>query len=518
MNNRIFIAATLLLITVLAIQYFTHKNDVTKNGMQEVESGRFYNAPAQKCWHRNPNREIDFIDKSVDPKKERETIVETEGYIAKFSNFGGILKSFIYKHKIGKSDESIQIISNDTLDAKEEGCFLLAFEEKTPYVYKLIGDINEENVRKIVYQVKYDGWLVKKIYSLNKDSYRIDLNFEFIKENKNATSILPRLLFSSPYAADIKDNEINGFVNKSVNRLDKVTSSEELTGVWGSPEIFGAEDKYFSSCLVKDANNFVLGGYYKRVNRKLFSIVESDELKDSKNFSISFYMGPKLLSSLVNVDERLEQLLSFGWLSWFCKILLRLLDIFYQYFGNYGIAIIVLTVFIKIPFIPLTIITRNKIEEYQKFQPTITRIKNKYRNDLQKQQEEIVKFHKEHGISPAAPIVGCLPLFIQLPILFALYRFLGNYLSLYNAPFTLWIKDLSAKDPYYVLPLLMGATMLFLQQSSPGGDEKQRIFMMFMPIIMTAVFMNFPAGLALYWLINNILTIFEDVLRKRVFS
>jgi len=517
MNKRIFIAATLSMVTVLAIQYFTHRNDPPKSE-QGIESGQFYSAPEQKCWHRNPNREVDFIDKKVDAGKEKETVVETDQYIAKFSNFGGILKSFIYKHKTGKPGKQIEILSNDTLDAKEQGCFLLAFEEKTPYHYKLAEEKEEEGVNKIVYEVKHNGWLVKKIYSLYKDSYKIDLNFEFIKENKDASPIIPRLFFVSPYASEVKDNETNAFVNKGVGSVDKISSSEELTGVWGAPEIFGGEDKYFATCLAKDKNNFAFGGYYKRINRKLFSIIECDELKDSKNFATSFYVGPKLLNSLVSVDERLEYLLSFGWLSWFCKILLRLLDIFYQYFKNYGVAIIVLTILLKIPFIPLTIISRNRMEEYQKYQPTITRIRNKYRTDLQKQQEEIVKFHKEHNLSPAAPMVGCMPLLIQLPILFALYRFLGNYLALYDSPFVFWIKDLAAKDPYYVLPLLMGATMLLLQQSSPSGDEKQKIFMMFMPILMTAVFINFPAGLVLYWLMNNLLTLFEDFLRKRVFG
>jgi len=157
------------------------------------------------------------------------------------------------------------------------------------------------------------------------------------------------------------------------------------------------------------------------------------------------------------------------------------------------------------------------MEEYQKHQPTINRIRSKYRQDMKKQQEEVLRFHKEHNLSPATPMVGCLPLLIQLPILFAFYKVLGNYLSLYQAPFFGWLHDLSASDPYYILPILMGATMLWQQSMSPIADQKQRMMMMFMPIIMTAIFINFPAGIVLYWLVNNLLTVGEDVLRKKLF-
>ena len=158
------------------------------------------------------------------------------------------------------------------------------------------------------------------------------------------------------------------------------------------------------------------------------------------------------------------------------------------------------------------------MEEYQKYQPTLNRIRTKYKHDLKKQQEEIMKFHQEHNLSPATPMSGCLPMLIQLPILFALYRVLNNYLSLYHAPFFGWMRDLSSKDPYYVLPILMGLTMLWQQKMTPVVDEKQRLMMMFMPIVMTAIFINFPAGLVLYWLTNNVLTVGEDLLRKRIFS
>jgi YidC/Oxa1 family membrane protein insertase len=158
------------------------------------------------------------------------------------------------------------------------------------------------------------------------------------------------------------------------------------------------------------------------------------------------------------------------------------------------------------------------MEEYQQYQPTINKIRAKYRQDWQKQQEELMRFYQEHNVSPVMHMVGCLPLLIQMPILLALYRVLHNYLDLYQAPFMGWIVDLSVKDPYYVLPILMGIAMLWQQSMSPVKDDKMRVAMMFMPVVMVVVFLNFPSGLVLYWLVNNVLTIGEDYIRKYFLS
>ncbi len=182
--------------------------------------------------------------------------------------------------------------------------------------------------------------------------------------------------------------------------------------------------------------------------------------------------------------------------------------------GNYGLAIIALTVVVRIPFVPLSIFSRRRMEDYQKHQPHINRIRTKYKTEPKVQQQEIIRYHREHNLSPATPIIGCLPLLIQVPILLSLYRVLWSYLDLYQAPFFGWIIDLSAKDPYYVLPVLMGVTMIWQQSMTAVQDEKQRVISWFMGIVMTVLFASFPAGLVLYWLMNNILTLIEDYARK----
>ena len=153
-----------------------------------------------------------------------------------------------------------------------------------------------------------------------------------------------------------------------------------------------------------------------------------------------------------------------------------------------------------------------------KYQPTIQKIRLKYKSDLRKQQEEIMRFHKEHNLSHSAPLLGCLPMLIQMPFLYALYNILGGYLDLYQAPFFGWITDLSSKDPYYILPVFMGISMFWQQSLTPIKDNKQRTIMLFLPIIFTFLFANWPAGLVLYWTVNNLLMVGEDYLRKHFFK
>jgi YidC/Oxa1 family membrane protein insertase len=522
MNRRILTALALSLLTVWLFQYFTRKTEPTRTGgvvdSSQLQSGKLYKSPVQETWHREPRREIDFVDTEIKKSQEVRTIVETPLTTVAFSNFGGIIQSLLFKKHMGKNEEPLNTIASDPLEEREEGCFLIALDEKTPYLYTLVENEKKDGFRRVVYQAKTSDWLIIKSYVLYDDTYKIDIGFNFEPLKKNATPINPRLFFVSPYVQEVEKDEATAFISYDGNSISNIYKSKELEGVWALPAMFGGADKYFAHGMIKDDKHFSQGGFLKRVNNKLFSIVEGPEIKEKKNWFISFYMGPKLLHDLSIVDERLVDLLSFGWLSWFCKLLLRLLEFLYKHIGNFGLAIIVLTVIIKLPFVPLTISSRRKIEEYQKYQPTIQRIRAKYKHDMKQQQIEIMKFHQEHNLSPTTPLIGCLPLIIQLPILFSLYKVLGNYLLLYQAPFFGWITDLSSQDPYYILPLLMGATMLWQQTLAPVADQKQRMVMMFMPIAMTAVFINFPAGLVLYWFVNNLLTVGEDLLRKKVFS
>ncbi|WP_321371232.1 membrane protein insertase YidC [uncultured Desulfuromusa sp.] len=189
------------------------------------------------------------------------------------------------------------------------------------------------------------------------------------------------------------------------------------------------------------------------------------------------------------------------------------LKFFYNYLGNYGFAIILLTVCIKLIFWPLTQKSYKSMKGMQKLQPEMKKLREKYGSDKQKLNQEMMSFYKENKVNPMG---GCLPMIIQIPVFFALYRVLLGSIELRHAPFMLWITDLSAKDPYYVTPLIMGVTMFLQQKMTPTNmDPTQEKIMLMMPVVFTFMFLNFPAGLVLYWLTNNLLTILQQYLIRR---
>jgi YidC/Oxa1 family membrane protein insertase len=233
------------------------------------------------------------------------------------------------------------------------------------------------------------------------------------------------------------------------------------------------------------------------------------------------YFGPRDLGILKELGLKLERAVYFGWTDIIAKPLLYVLWFFNEYLHNYGISIILLTILIKILFWPLTHKSYKSMKEMQKLQPRMAKLREKYKDNREQMNKELMGLYKTYKVNPMG---GCLPMVIQIPVFFALFRILGDSIELRHAPFFLWINDLSAPDrlfqfpfsipfmsPPYGIPmltLLMGASMFLQQKMTPTpGDPTQAKIMMFLPIIFTFMFVNFSSGLVLYWLVNNILSI-----------
>jgi YidC/Oxa1 family membrane protein insertase len=200
-----------------------------------------------------------------------------------------------------------------------------------------------------------------------------------------------------------------------------------------------------------------------------------------------------------------EKLLDFGYFTFVAKPLLWFLKLTNTVTKNFGVDIIILSILIKIIFIPLTQISFKSMKEMQKVQPEMSRLKETYKNDKARLQQEIMLLYKRRKINPMS---GCLPMVIQIPVFIALYNALQNAIEMRHAPFFLWIRDLSAKDPIYLAPIVMGVSMVIQQKMTPtSADPAQAKMFMLMPIMFTFLFLNFPSGLVLYWLVNNILSI-----------
>lgn len=244
------------------------------------------------------------------------------------------------------------------------------------------------------------------------------------------------------------------------------------------------------------------------------------------SFTMKVFMGPKEYSLLRSTAKDLELLVDYGWFAVLAKPLVWLLSASNRVTGNYGIDIIFLTILIKILFYPLTKKSMASMKKMQDLAPIINKLKEKYKDDKVRMNQEMMNLYKTYHVNPMS---GCLPMILQIPVFIALYKGLLVAIELRHSPFFLWINDLSAPEhlwdiavagytiPIRLLPLLMGVSMFFQQRLSPSGamDPTQQKMMMFLPLIFTFMFWGFPTGLTIYWLVNNLLSIGQQILQNR---
>ncbi len=226
------------------------------------------------------------------------------------------------------------------------------------------------------------------------------------------------------------------------------------------------------------------------------------------SIATAFYAGPKDQYRLEEISPGLDLSVDYGWLWWIAKPLFWLLTNIHDLVGNWGVAIILLTVLVKALFFQLSAKSFRSMANMRRVQPKIVDLKERYADDKQKQSQAMMELYKKEKINPLG---GCLPILIQMPVFISLYWVLMESVELRHAPFALWIHDLSVMDPYFVLPLIMGASMWFQQRlNPPPPDPMQAKIMQWMPIVFTFFFLFFPAGLVLYWVVNNLLSITQQ--------
>ena len=227
----------------------------------------------------------------------------------------------------------------------------------------------------------------------------------------------------------------------------------------------------------------------------------------------TLYVGPKDQVALAELAENLDLVIDYGWLWWLAQPLFWLLTLIQQFVINWGLAIIALTIVVKLIFFRLSAASYKSMAKMRTVQPKIQSIRDQYADDKTKQQQAMMELWKKEKINPMG---GCLPMLIQMPVFIALYWVLLESVELRHAPFILWIEDLSAMDPYFVLPILMGISMWLMQRLNPAPpDPMQAKIMMYMPIAFTFLMMWFPAGLVLYWLCNNLLSFAQQYVVTR---
>ncbi len=474
-------------------KYSNEKQPVTRTDEKEPEQITYTSGGNFNLILDSRRLNADRLDKIVK--------VETPyGYI-EFSKIGGrIVSIFIEKYNsdiISGFSKSNRIFPGEIITTDVNKTILLNFSE---YSY-------ERNGNRIVFRLKKDGISVEKVFVLNELG---DITLSIKVNGLNHTGLA--LISGVSLGNEGMFGHTGAIIqtDKGLIKIDPDIEAERI--VRGNILFAGQENKYFIQ-LFAFKKPVQIVHVVPVTENKTVTFVEIPT--DVEGF---FYGGAKLYSLLGeitekykkewNVDYSLRETIDFGFFGILGKPLFIVLHFIYNYIPNWGIAIIILTILLRIIFFPLNHKSLKAMKKMADLAPEIEKLRKKYAKDPQKLQQEIMKLYAEAG---ANPMSGCLPILVQIPVFIALYNVLMVTVELKNVPF-LWIPDLSEKDPIYVLPILMGLSMVAQQWITPSSDKNQKMIMYIMAGVFTFLFMNFPAGLVLYWLTNNILGLLQSLI------
>ncbi|MFP6814047.1 MAG: membrane protein insertase YidC [Pseudomonadales bacterium] len=368
-----------------------------------------------------------------------------------------------------------------------------------------------------------DGLDVTKTYHFVADDSLVNVEYRvrnltdrtikasmFAQIKRDAKEPLGESSFSlgpQPYLGAALTTAENRYEKLEFDDLDEGNFQTSQQGGW-----IAFLQHYFLSAWIgnpEEINNY----YGQRRNDGTYMVGFSGPLKEVApgavgEWSARFYAGPKDQKRLEEIAENLNLTVDYGFLWWIAVPLFYILDWFHSYVGNWGGAIILLTVLVKLVLYPLSAKSYKSMANMRRVAPQMKRLQERHADDRQKLSQEMMALYKKEKVNPLG---GCLPMLLPMPIFLALYWVLFESVELRHAPFALWINDLAAMDPYFVLPLLMGGSMYLQQLMSPAvGDPMQVRMMRLMPVMFTVMFLFFPAGLVLYWLVNSVLSIAQQ--------
>jgi YidC/Oxa1 family membrane protein insertase len=466
--------------------------------------------------------------------------VETPLYRAKISAKGAGFISFIlksYREEVAKDAPLKEILPQENFS----GTVLIGYDgqsiaglEDAVFSADFDGDTLQvkEGSQKITFTWQSSqGVVVEKIYTFDPASYVMKLGVNV--KNGSARAIQDKLYIALRGKVDA-EGRAYGFegpstmINDNLEEVD-VDDIADKNIYAGTLKWVAVQDRYFmTSVIPAHAEEATLRLYVREgeiVEAQYLNALSDIRPGTQRNYQYALFFGPRSMKVLKEVGHDLSKALNFGFFDIIAKPCVWLMNLLYEVIPNYGIAIIILTILIKIILWPLGSKSYKSMSEMKRIQPLMKEVREKYKNDKKKMNEEVMNLYRTYKINPLG---GCLPMLVQLPVFFALYRMLYQAIELRHAPFFLWIDDLSAPDrlfrfplehipfmepPYGipVLTLIMGASMILQQKMSPPmGDPTQAKMMMFMPVIFTVIFINFSSGLVLYWLVNNILSIAQQ--------
>lgn len=536
---RLFIAITLSVLVFVVWNFFfmeepkapLKKPSVVKQDVKKADKSKTTVKQIEKS-----NIAVKKVT-PVDNRKEKFFTVETPLYIVKISDKGANFRSFKlkeYKENNDSKELKELVVKKETLNISFKQNSVKEIDKAFFSTNSISSQKITNSPRELVFSyTSPEGITVEKKYTFDTKSYLI--NCDVIIKNSSKSSFndtLQTSLIAGNPESRMSYVGPSAYINGSVEELN-IADLDDKSGLSGNIKWASFQDTYFISSIIptKKDQESKLRIYCEDLKDKnavskttLENKLEVIQPGNQLTYNFKVFMGPMTTEVLADSGFDLSKSLDFGFFDFVGKPCLWVMNQIHKVIPNYGIAIILLTLFIKILLWPLGNKGYKSMNEMKKLQPLMTEIREKHKDDKKKMNEEVMNLYKTYKINPLG---GCLPMIAQLPIFFAFYQMLFQAIELRHAPFFGWITDLSAPDrlfsfdfsipfmeaPYGipVLTILMGASMFLQQKMTPqAGDATQAKIMMMMPLFMTFIFINFSSGLVLYWLVNNIFSIAQQ--------
>jgi YidC/Oxa1 family membrane protein insertase len=474
----------------------------------------------------------------ISSQAEEEITIDTSLYQATWSNKGAVLKSWKLKKHKDENKEDLELVSRLSSEVKiypfslrtDDSSFDSLINDSLYQPSSLELVLSGGRAGEIRFQFADErGTRVEKILTFRDGKYDFDVQIDAWKYGQK---VEPHVIwgpgFGNPTPADTrrrlagggsgiavypprKDDHLSELKYKPAKKWQDLVSSNR--NVFYFIQWAAYEDNYFAALFLtpyQQASVAFLREGPEENPYFLLSVTPPQKV----------YIGPKEYDTLVEFGNEAKRLVKFGMFGFISEILLKASKYFHRLIPNWGLSIIIITILIKILFFPLTYTSMRSMSKMQELQPKIKAIRARYKKaktdmaQRRRMNEEVMKLYKEQGVNPAG---GCLPMLIQIPVFFGFFRLLMVAIEFRQSPFILWITDLSAKDPFYVTPILMGVTQFISQKMTPtSADPTQARMMLMMPVIFTILFISFPSGLVLYWLTNNVLQIAQQYIMNRL--
>ena len=532
MEKRTILAIALSLAVLLGFQYFfpaAQQKQATENHLagEPVSDANTVVRPAGST--EPAENTVPTAPAEVTPPTLKGEIVTINNslYQAEIDTLGGQLKAFSlkdYRTDLAQDSPDLNLVTPNN-----EGSYPLSgsisikgvwYNDKN-LLFKVddngaVIDVTDAGKSLQLKAALPSGDILIKEFIFQPESYLLEVSYSYLDGDgvsHKAESV--KLNWTHTKALEEKKQYVYsgvlGYIGEKLYKPSKKEKKLRRQELMGPITWLGFTKKYFISVIIAPDE--------ASISRTTATIERLDAtqlitgLQVNQTNRMKVYIGPKKGVVLQPLGVHLEDSIEYGWFGVIARPLVQMLHFFNKYVHNYGIAIIILTILIKLAFYPLSQKSYKSMGKMKEVQPKLAKLKEKFKDDKTRLNKEMMDLYRTNKVNPFG---GCLPIVVQIPVFFALYRALMVAIELRHAPFFGWILDLSAKDPYYVTPLIMGATMFLQQKMTPStGDAMQAKMMLFMPIIFTFMFLNFPAGLVLYWLVNNVLSIGQQYMVMR---